>query len=295
MSSYGRTRTDLKKHKLAPKKRFGQNFLVHKQTAEAIVRAGEVGEDDIITEIGVGLGALTVPMAHQAKHVYGIEIDNGIIKYHEEEQDLPDNVTLIHQDVLKVGFGDLAEKCGGKLKILANLPYSISHPLIFKLIEHRDIIPTATIMLQEEVADRLLAKPGTKEYGIPTILLGCCASIKKKMVLKPAEFHPRPKIDSAVITVDFTKPPELPEYNKELLSRVVRSAFSQRRKTILNTLSSASFFFAEKENKAKNKAMTEKTIEKAGFAVSLRPEVLSIQDFVRLTTVFEQEMNRTEE
>lgn len=290
MSGYGRTRTDLKEHKLAPKKRFGQNFLVHKQTAEAIVRAGDVQKDETIIEIGVGLGAITVPMAHAAKEVIGIEIDNGIIRFHEEEQDLPDNVTLIHQDVLKVGFTELAERCGGKLKIVANLPYSISHPLIFKLIEHRDLITTATVMLQEEVADRLLAQPNTKDYGIPTVLLQACSSIKKKMVLKPQEFHPRPKIDSAVITIDFTKPPELPEYNEELLFRVVKTSFSQRRKTILNTLSSGNFFYTSKEDKAKNKERTEQTIIEAGFTGKLRPEVLSVSDFVQLANTFEKAM-----
>lgn len=293
MSSYGRTRTDLKEHKLAPKKRFGQNFLVHKQTAEAIVRAGDVQKDETIIEIGVGLGAITVPMAHAAKEVIGIEIDNGIIRFHEEEQDLPDNVTLIHQDVLKVGFTELAQKCGGKLKIVANLPYSISHPLIFKLIEHRDLITTATVMLQEEVADRLLAQPNTKDYGIPTVLLQACSSIKKKMVLKPQEFHPRPKIDSAVITIDFTQPPELPEYNEDILSRVVKTSFSQRRKTILNTLSSGNFFYPNKEDKAKNKERTEKTIVEAGFTGNLRPEVLSVSDFVQLACAFEKAMANT--
>lgn len=290
MTSYSRTRTELKENKLAPKKRFGQNFLVHKATAEAIVRAGEITKDEVIVEIGVGLGALTAPMAHAAKKVYGIEIDSGIIKYHEEKLDLPDNVELIHQDVLKVGFTDLAEKCGGRLKIMANLPYSISHPFIFKLIEHKELITTATIMLQEEVADRLLAQPSTKEYGIPTILLGACASIKKKMRLKPAEFHPRPKIDSAVITIDFTNGPKFEEYDEALFSRIVRSSFAQRRKTILNTLSADHFFHASKENKAKNKALTETTIKDAGFDVSLRPEVLSIEDFIILTRTFTKAM-----
>lgn len=288
MSSYGRTKADLIENSLAPKKRFGQNFLVHKQTAEAIVRAGEIGPDDIILEIGVGLGALTVPMAAAAKKVYGIEIDSGIIRYHEEKQDLPENVILIHQDVLKVDFIELASKCGGTLKILANLPYSISHPFLFKLIENRNLITQATIMLQKEVADRLLASPSTKEYGIPTILLSSCAKITKKMILKPAEFHPRPKIDSAVITVDFTKPPQHPQYDYELFSRLVKNSFSQRRKTILNTLSAASFFVSDtqKDSKATNKILTEKAIVDAGFDVQLRPEVLSVADFIQLTLSF---------
>ncbi|MGL1932482.1 MAG: 16S rRNA (adenine(1518)-N(6)/adenine(1519)-N(6))-dimethyltransferase RsmA [Desulfotalea sp.] len=292
MTSYSKTRTELKEHKLAPKKRFGQNFLVHRGTAEAIVRAGNISKDEIIVEIGVGLGALTAPMAAAAKKVYGIEIDSGLIKYHEDEQDLPDNVELIHQDVLKVGFTDLAEKCGGQLKIMANLPYSISHPFLFKLIEYKELITSVTVMLQKEVADRLMAEPSTKEYGIPTILLGACASIKKKMVLKPAEFHPRPKIDSTVITIDFTDGPQFDDYDEKLFNKIVRSSFSQRRKTILNTLSSAQFFYNTKEEKAKNKEITEKTIIEAGFKVNLRPEVLSIEDFISLTRAFTKNINK---
>ncbi|MFW2368756.1 MAG: rRNA adenine N-6-methyltransferase family protein, partial [Desulforhopalus sp.] len=121
MSNYGRNAFEaLKSNKLAPKKRFGQNFLVHRQTAEAIVRAGGVTADDIILEVGVGLGALTIPLALVAKHVYGYEIDSGIIRFHKEQKDLPKNVSLVHQDILKADFQDIANKCGGKLKILAN-------------------------------------------------------------------------------------------------------------------------------------------------------------------------------
>lgn len=292
MSSYGKTKSELKEHKLAPKKKFGQNFLVHKRTAEAIVAAGEVTKDDIIVEIGVGLGALTVPMAERAKHVYGVEIDSGIVQYHEEQQDLPDNVTLIHQDILKTDFNDLIDRCGGKLKILANLPYSISHPFIFKLIEYRQYITQATVMLQLEVAERLMAEPSTKDYGIPTVLLASCSTIKKKMILKPAEFHPKPKIDSAVITIDFTSFPEFPSFDYAVFNRIVRTAFSQRRKTILNTLSGAGLFFSgDKSKKAENKQLTEEVINTSGLKPNLRPEVLTVNDFIDLSICFEKKLN----
>ncbi len=291
MSSYGKTKSELKEHKLAPKKKFGQNFLVHKRTAESIVAAGEVTSEDIIVEIGVGLGALTVPMAEKAKHVYGVEIDSGIVQYHEEQNDLPDNVTLIHQDILKTDFNDLIDKCGGQLKILANLPYSISHPFIFKLIEYRQHITQATIMLQLEVAERLMAAPSTKDYGIPTVLLGCCSTIKKKMILKPAEFHPKPKIDSAVITIDFTTFPDFPNFDYSIFNRIVRTAFSQRRKTILNTLSGAGLFYSgDKSNKARNKQLTEETIVTSGLKPTLRPEVLTINEFIDLSICFENKL-----
>lgn len=285
------TRTSLEKHQLTPKKRFGQNFLVHAGTAEAIVHAGEISSDDIILEVGVGLGALTRPLARAARQVIGLEIDSGIIRYHSEEADLPENVTLIHQDVLKADFQALYEQCRGPIKIMANLPYSISNPFLFKLIENQEKMAWATIMLQKEVADRLTAQPGTKEYGVPTVLLGACATVTKLLTLKPAEFHPRPKIDSVVVRIDFNRQTErikaLPPYDHALLHRVVRGAFSQRRKTLLNTLSSAKILpMIGEEDKAITKQRTENAILRAGIAPTARAEDLNLENFVQLTLAF---------
>jgi 16S rRNA (adenine1518-N6/adenine1519-N6)-dimethyltransferase len=296
MASYGRqTRQTLISNQLAPKKKLGQNFLVNRHTAEAIVRAGMVSDTDIVLEVGVGLGALTTPLAAAARQVYGYEIDRGIIRYHREEGDLPDNVTLVHQDILTADFHEIAECCGGSLKILANLPYSISNPFIFKLIDNALLIDCATIMLQKEVAERLTAHPGTKEYGVPTVLLASCATVKKVLTLKPAEFHPRPKIDSVVITIDFKArraeqdKNQWPEYDYALFKKIVRTTFNQRRKTILNTLSEAGFFLASgKNDKAINKAITETAIARAYLSPTARPETLSVTDFMALAGVIEQ-------
>jgi 16S rRNA (adenine1518-N6/adenine1519-N6)-dimethyltransferase len=288
MTKYGRqTHETLKSNQLAPKKRFGQNFLVHKPTAEAIVRAGKVCNTDIILEVGVGLGALTIPLAAMAQHVFGYEIDSGIIRFHEEEGDLPDNVTLVHQDILTADFQEIAKQCGGKLKIMANLPYSISNPFIFKLIDNASLINSATIMLQKEVADRLMAKPNTKEYGVPTVLLASCASIHKLMTLKPGEFHPRPKIDSVVVRIDFSEfaqhQAENSRYDFALFRQLVRTTFNQRRKTILNTLSGAGLFSdSVKQDKVANKEITLLAIEQANLQPKARPETLTFTDFINL-------------
>jgi 16S rRNA (adenine1518-N6/adenine1519-N6)-dimethyltransferase len=297
MSAYGKTRAALQQHNLAPKKKFGQNFLVHRHTAEAIVRAGQVGPDDVIVEVGVGLAALTLPLAQSVRHVFGIEIDSGIVRFHEQEQDLPDNVTLIHQDILKADFPELVRRCGGRLKIIANLPYSISNPFVFKLIDNRQHVERATIMLQKEVADRLVAAPGSKDYGIPSVLLQSCASVKKLMTLSPAEFHPQPKVDSVVIRIQFNPPPVLgaqgpPAGDEELFQRIVRAAFSQRRKTILNTLSGAGIFSTLAiTDKAEIKELTEQTISSAGLSPLLRPEVLPLQSFYDLTRAFRRTLD----
>jgi len=291
MSITHNTRSSLAKHHLAPKKRFGQNFLVNPSTAQAIVHAGKVTSDDIIIEVGVGLGALTRPLAATAAKVIGLEIDSGIIRYHQEENDLPDNVTLMHQDILKADFQLLADLAQGPIKIMANLPYSISNPFLFKLIENQDKMAWATIMLQKEVADRLTAQPGTKEYGVPTVLLGACATVTRLLTLKPGEFHPRPKIDSVVVRINFDRQGNrlsaLPAYDHLLFHRVVRAAFSQRRKTLLNTLSSAGLFSdAADQEKATIKQLTETAIRKAGIAPTARAEDLTLAEFIRLTQAF---------
>lgn len=295
MSKYGgQTRATLKSNKLAPKKKFGQNFLVNKHTAEAIVHAGNVKNDQTIIEVGVGLGALTIPLAKQAKKVIGFEIDRGIIRFHEEELDLPANVTLVHQDILKADFNEISQQVGGPLKILANLPYSISNPFIFKLIESFSVIDSATIMLQKEVGDRLMAEPNCKDYGIPTVMLGCCATVTKLMTLKPGEFHPRPKIDSVVLNIKFSDTLLNPEnqeqpYNFKLVNTLVRTSFNQRRKTIQNTLSSAELFSSGTGiDKVRNKELTTEGILAAQLKTQARPENLSIADFIRLSGEIER-------
>ncbi len=287
MTRYSQTRKSLREEQLAPKKKLGQNFLVHKSTAEAVARCGHISKDDIIIEVGVGLGALTQPIAEQANHVFGLEVDSGLVRFHQEKNDLPENVTLLHQDILKANFEELQRLSKDRqLKIMANLPYSISNPFLFKLIEHREKMQWATIMLQKEVADRLTANPGTKQYGIPTVLLKSCATVESLMTLKPAEFHPRPKIDSVVVRIDFSPEAQCTDrvYNHSLFQKTVRASFSQRRKTLLNTLSSAGFFRATTEDDKKlEKQLTKDTLTDAGIEPNTRAEVLSLDQFIDLT------------
>lgn len=295
MTRYGETRKSLGKHNLAPKKRFGQNFLVNRGTAERIVRAAGLSPEDTVVEVGVGLGALTQPLAEHTRNVIGLEIDSGIISFHEQEQDLPANVTLVHQDVLKADFAGLQERCGQPLKIVANLPYSISNPFIFKLIENRPYVESGVIMLQKEVAERLMARPSTKEYGIPSVLLQSCAQISKLLTLKPAEFHPRPKIDSVVISIRFNQGEITSSaglsFNFPLFQKIVRTSFGQRRKTIANTLSGGGFFSSLPDiDKPANKAITEETILASGISAKTRPEVLEIDQFIDLARSFERKL-----
>jgi 16S rRNA (adenine1518-N6/adenine1519-N6)-dimethyltransferase len=270
----------LKNEKLAPSKKRGQNFLIHRQTAAAIVALAGVTGDDTVVELGVGLGTLTGPLAEKVNKVIGLEIDSGIIDWQLTNGNLADNVSLIHQDLLKADFPRLAKQCGGRLKILANLPYSISNPLLFKLLDNRQVMEWAVLMLQKEVAMRLIATPGTKEYGILSVLMAGSASVTHLLDVGPGQFYPRPKVDSVVVKFTFHPAPQrsrsLPVHDPDFLRKVVKSAFQQRRKTLLNSLSSSPFINFAKEN-------CRRALLGAGIDPTTRAERLTIEDFVALT------------
>lgn len=276
--AYQKTRSLLQSRRLAPHKKLGQNFLVHRHTAERIVALAEPASDDVIVEVGVGLGALTNLIAERTRRVVGIEADSGIVRLHEEEGDLAGNVTLIHKDILKVDLPELAQQCGDSLKIIANLPYSISSPFLFRLLDHREVVDWAVVMLQKEVAQRLMAGPGTKEYGVPSVLFAGCATIEPLLLVGPGEFHPRPKVDSMVIRLRFSPPPDrvaaLPPFDWPILKKIVQGCFGQRRKTLLNGLAASRLGLDKKQLTA--------MIEQAGLTPSLRAEQLSFEQFVAL-------------
>jgi 16S rRNA (adenine1518-N6/adenine1519-N6)-dimethyltransferase len=274
------TRSLLQRQGLAPHKRLGQNFLVHAHTARRIVDLAGIGPEDRVIEVGVGLGALTRPLAEAAGRVVGIEADSGIVRLHREQGDLPGNVELVHADILKVDFARLVEP-GQRLKIVANLPYSISTPFLFRLIEQAENMAYAVVMLQKEVAQRLTAESSSKEYGAPTVLLASCAEVRSLLAVAPEEFHPRPRVDSLVVRIQFWPQSErvraLGDFDRPLLRRVVHAAFGQRRKTLCNALDNASLF-------SDKKALLQ-SLAAAGIDPSVRAEHLELEDFVQLSRV----------
>ena len=271
------TKSLLKRQGLAPQKKLGQNFLVHERTPRRIVDLAGLNPEDEVIEVGVGLGALTKPLAAACAKVIGLEADSGIIRLHEEQGDLPGNVALIHADVLKVDFATLVQP-GKRLKIVTNLPYSISSPFLFRLIDHAPLIDFAVVMLQKEVAQRLCAQPGTKEYGVPTVLLAACATVEPLLSVHPAEFHPQPKVDSQVIKITFNpvaaSVQALGDFDRRLFTRIVHAAFGQRRKTLLNGLTSGALAEKEQLNLA---------IAAAGLTPTVRAETLHPAQFAALT------------
>lgn len=272
------TKKLLKRRDLAPNKKLGQNFLVHEHTPKRIVDLAGLHPEDRVIEVGVGLGALTRPLAATVAKVVGLEADSGIVRLHQEQQDLPANVELHHADVLKIDLATLIEP-GTRLKIVTNLPYSISSPFLFRLIDHAHLMDFAVVMLQKEVALRLMAEPGTKEYGVPTVLFAACAEIRPLLSVCPAEFHPRPKVDSLVIRIGFHPMPQraqaLGDFDRKLLARIVHAAFGQRRKTLLNGLGNAGLVVDKQE--------LIRRIEAAGIDPSVRAETLKVEDFVLLS------------
>ncbi len=267
-------RTILQDHDLAALRQLGQNFLVNPKIAERIVDLAAIDETTTVVEIGVGFGSLTLPLAQRAARVIGIEIDRGIITWHREHDHLPANVELRHQDALTVDYAALAAELGDRLVIVANLPYSISSPLLFAFIDAHPAIDRAVLMLQKEVADRLVAPPGSRQYGILTVLLARIATTKRLLKVGPGNFYPRPKVDSAVVGIDFLPAgdPRLPAVDGRLLQKIVKLAFGQRRKTIANAL--VPLFAGRQE--------LERVLAAAGIDGRKRPDQLTPPEYCNL-------------
>lgn len=231
-------RTLLSRHDIRPSRRLGQSFLTQPGVAERIARAAEIPLDGSVIEIGPGLGILTRALAPLARKVAAIEVDHRLAGILREEGDLPPNVEVIEADALDVDYGALARRLGGPVFVVANLPYAISTPLLFRMLEHRDVLRRWVLMLQREVGDRLAAAPGTRDYGALTVPIRLFAEVKRLFTVAPANFHPRPEIASVVLRFDLREAANVPVEDPGVFSRVVRDSFNRRRKTLSNALAS---------------------------------------------------------
>ncbi|MBF0529891.1 MAG: ribosomal RNA small subunit methyltransferase A [Deltaproteobacteria bacterium] len=224
---------------LAATKSRGQNFLVNSSRAENIVAIAAPGPNDLVVEIGAGLGALTRPLLETGAGVLAYEIDRGLLQYLRESllPDYPDRLVVMDQDALTIDYREIAAGSERKLLVIGNLPYLISTPILFSLVENRTLIDRAVLMFQQELADRLMAGPGTKVYGRLSVMLGYYADISRAMNLGPADFFPRPKVGSTILKLTFKTNPEPKLESPVLFQRLVAAAFGQRRKTLRNALS----------------------------------------------------------
>ena len=267
----------LQKYNFNFQKKFGQNFLIDEHVLDKIIRAAEITKDDYVLEIGPGIGTMTQYLACAAKKVIAVEIDKALIPILEDTLSEYENVRVINHDVLKVDIAKLAEEeNGGKpIKVVANLPYYITTPIIMGLFENHVPIKSITVMVQKEVADRMQVGPGTKDYGALSLAVQYYAKPYIVANVPPNCFMPRPKVGSAVIRLERYENPPVTVEDEKLMFRLIRASFNQRRKTLANGLKNSPELDYTKEE-------IEAAIEALGRGASIRGEALTLEEFAKL-------------
>ena len=271
----------LQKYNFVFQKRFGQNFLIDTHVLDKIISASEITKDDFVLEIGPGIGTMTQYLAEAAREVAAVEIDSALIPILQDTLKEWDNVTVIHNDILKTDIKKLAEEKnqGRPVKVVANLPYYITTPIIMGLFEKNVPVDSITIMVQKEVADRMQVDPGTKEYGALSLAVQYYAKPQFIANVPPNCFMPRPKVGSAVIRLTRHKVPPVEVKDEKLMFRLIRASFNQRRKTLVNGLKNSGELNFSKEK-------IEKALEVCGLPLNIRGEALTLEQFACLTNAF---------
>ncbi len=275
----------LQKYNFVFQKKFGQNFLIDTHVLDKIIRAAQIKEDDCVLEIGPGIGTMTQYLACAARRVIAVEIDRALIPILEDTLDGYENVRIINEDVLKVDIAKLAEEenSGRPIKVVANLPYYITTPIIMGLFENHVPIKSITVMVQKEVADRMQTGPGSKDYGALSLAVQYYSKPYIVANVPPNCFMPRPKVGSAVIRLERHEKPPVQVQDEKLMFRIIRASFNQRRKTLANGLkNSAELDFTKEE--------IEEAILALGKGPSIRGEALTLAEFARLSDLLEKYM-----
>lgn len=265
----------LRQEGILPHKRLGQVFLIRRFIAEEMVRRAGLTDRDVVVEIGTGLGILTVPLAESGARIIGLEYDSRLasrlksIMHHR-------NVEIIREDALNYDYRGLYQRYRTKLKIVGNLPYYLTSPLIFRLLELRPFIAQLLLMIQKEVAERIIAGPGTRRYGTLSIFTQLYCQVWEHLSVTRDYFYPRPAVDSTVVEFAVHSTPRVPVADEQAFAKLVRVAFAQRRKTLLNALKGSDYFNRGKEG-------TLEALKSAGIDPQRRPETLSIEEYARLS------------
>ena len=272
------TREIINKYSFAFQKKFGQNFLIDSNILENIVSAAKITKDDFVLEIGPGIGTMTQYLCEAAGQVVAVEIDKMLIPILKDTLSEYDNVEVINQDVLKVDIKTLAEEknAGKPIKVVANLPYYITTPIIMRLFESDVPIESITIMVQKEVADRMQTGPGSKDYGALSLAVQYYAKAKVMLNVSAACFMPRPNVDSAVIKLTRHKEPTVEVKDEKLMFKIIRASFNQRRKTLVNGLKNSPELSFSKEDILE-------VIKAIGKPETIRGEALTLQEFAELS------------
>lgn len=268
----------LKRYQFSFQKKFGQNFLIDTHVLDKIIQAADIGKDDLVLEIGPGIGTMTQYLAEAAGKVVAVEIDKNLIPILEDTLGSYDNVRILNEDVLKVDIRKLVreENEGKPIKVVANLPYYITTPIIMGLFEEHIPMVSITVMVQKEVADRMQTGPGSKDYGALSLAVQYYASPYLVANVPPNCFMPRPKVGSAVIRLTCHDRPPVEVKDERLMFDIIRASFNQRRKTLANGLNNSEKLDFSKE-------MIIEAIERLGKGPGVRGEVLSLEDFAGLS------------
>jgi 16S rRNA (adenine1518-N6/adenine1519-N6)-dimethyltransferase len=269
-------RKELAEYGLTPRKRWGQHFLVDKNILNKIIQTAEISREDTVLEVGAGLGEMTLALARQSKKVIAVEIDTKLVEIVRRKTAFCPNVEVIGSDILKVDFKELLGQDRRPIKVVANLPYQISTPLLFRFIEERENFSTLTLMVQREVAERMVAPPGGKDYGPLSIFVQVFLDLSIRFSVKPSCFFPPPKVDSAVIQLTWKETPVVRREEEDWFRKVVRGCLGYRRKTLINALKHSGLVLPED---------AEGRMKEAGIDSHRRPETLAIGEFVRLSQV----------
>lgn len=272
----------LQKHQFHFQKKYGQNFLIDTSVLERITQAAQIGPADCVLEIGPGIGTMTQYLAESAGKVVAVEIDKALIPILEETLADYENVTIIQSDILKTDVAELAERFnGGKpLKVVANLPYYITTPIIMGLFEKNVPVKSMVVMVQKEVADRMRAKPGSKDYGALSLAVQYYAEPEIIANVPPNCFMPRPNVGSAVVRLKRFGIPPVEAVDDKFLFELIHAAFGQRRKMLVNALAGAGGFSFSKEQ-------AETALETLGLSRQIRGEKLSLAEFAMLARLLQ--------
>ena len=271
----------LQKYGFVFQKRFGQNFLIDTHVLDRIIQASEITKDDFVLEIGPGIGTMTQYLADSAREVTAVEIDDALIPILKDTLKEWDNVNVIHGDILKTDIRKIADEKnqGRPIKVVANLPYYITTPIIMGLFESHVPVDSITVMVQKEVADRMQTGPGSKDYGALSLAVQYYAKPEIVANVPPNCFMPRPKVGSAVIRLTRHQNPPVTAKDEKLMFRIIRASFNQRRKTLANGLKNS-------QELQFNKEQVEQAITECGLPLNIRGEALTLEQFAALADIF---------
>ena len=279
MNALSETRFIMKKYNITANKKFGQNFLIDDDIISGIIENAEICDTDLIIEIGPGLGTLTAELLKKAGKVISIEIDKKMLEILNDRFSLYNNFELINNDVLQVNLEklineNLTNSNLQKAKVVANLPYYITTPIIMKLLEEKLNLDSITVMVQKEVAERLTAVPGDKNTGAITYSINYFSDCKKIIEVPNTSFIPSPEVNSAVIKLDILKKPRISIKNEELFFKIIKFAFMQKRKTLVNALNNSDLFNSKDD--------ILKMFNELDFDINIRGEKLSLEDYLKI-------------